>query len=76
MVEILDEDGLTLLDATLKDLNGLVHALGGETGSFESTVGLLSSNPGNTLQLRVNHKGVTVGVGQNSTVFGGDLIVR
>lgn len=34
------------------------------------------SDPGNALQLRVNHERVTVGAGKDSTVFDGNLIVR
>ena len=76
VVEVLNEDGLTLFDATLKNLNGTVHGLRGETGGLELVLGLSGSDPGNTLQLRVDHQGVTVGAGQDGTVFDGDLIVR
>ena len=69
---VLNEDWLSRLDS---ELNSLDHLGICQPSDLQLvTIGLL--DPNNTLELRINHEGVSLRVGQDSTILSGYSIWR
>lgn len=73
VLQVLNHDGLALLDS---HLDGLDHLGVVKTGDLQVGVLLTLLQPGDTLKLRINDEGVALRVGEDGTVLSGDAIGR
>lgn len=66
VLQVLKENGLSRLNS---ELNSLDHSLVAQTSDLEIIFLFFFSDPGNTLELRIDDKRISLRVSKNSTVL-------